>query len=78
MKKKKSWDKKWYTDEFLNELKATARVKKDGDLTYTEKYATDAVSDIAIDPRLLGGPLGKNAKMMSVLPDFLIKRIIRS
>ena len=75
MKKKKSWDKKWYTDAFLNELKATARVKKDGDLTYTEKYATDAVSDIAIDPRLLGGPLGKNAKMMSLLPDFLIKRM---
>lgn len=78
MKKKKSWDKKWYTDEFLNELKATARVKKDGDLVYTEKYATDALSDIAIDPRLLGGPLGKNAKMMSVLPDFLIKRMSMS
>ena len=75
MKKKKSWDKKWYTDAFLQELKATARVRMDGDLPITEKYAPDAGSDIAIDPRLLGGPLGKNAKMMACLPEFLLDRV---
>lgn len=47
----------------------------DGDLPITEKYAPDAGSDIAINPRLLGGPLGKNAKMMACLPEFLLGRV---
>lgn len=32
MKKKKSWDKKWYTDEFLNELKQTQYTEMCGSL----------------------------------------------
>ncbi len=75
MGKKKSWDRKWYTDEFLQEMKATARVQRDGDLEIIEKYAPDAVSDIGIDPRLLGGQLGRNAKMMAVLPNFILDRL---
>lgn len=75
MKQKKSWDKKWYTGEFLQALKATARVRMDGDLPVTEKYAPDAGSDLAIDPRLLGGPLGRNAKKMALLPDFVLDRL---
>ena len=75
MKPKKSWDRKWYTEEFLQELKATARVRMDGDLAVTEKYAPDAGSEFAIDPRLLGGPLGRNAKKMRLVPDFLLNRM---
>ena len=36
---KKSFDKKWYSEEFLNELKRTAYAEVDGNLTYTAKYA---------------------------------------
>lgn len=71
---KKSWDKKWYSDEFLQKLKATERISMDGTLEITEKYAPDAISDIGIDPRLLGGPLGRNAKMMSLLPNFILDK----
>lgn len=72
---KKSWDKKWYTEEFLRQLKATAEVRMDGKLPITEKYAPDAVSPLGIDPRLLGGPLGRNAKKMALLPDFLLDKL---
>lgn len=72
MNPKKSWDHKWYTDEFLAELKATAKVVMDGDLPVVEKYAPDAGSEYGIDPRLLGGPLGRNAKKMAWVPDFLL------
>lgn len=75
MKKKKSWDKKWYTDEFLNELKQTQYTEMCGSLPITVKYAPDAVSPLGIDPRLLGGPMGKTAKSMRLLPEFIIKRI---
>ncbi|MDE7220679.1 MAG: alpha/beta hydrolase [Oscillospiraceae bacterium] len=75
MKAKKSWDHKWYTDEFLRQLKAAARIEMDGDLPVTVKYAPDAGSELAIDPRLLGGPLGRNAKRMALLPDFLLDRL---
>ena len=75
MKAKKSWDHKWYTDEFLAELKATACTVMDGGLPVTVKYAPDAGSELAIDPRLLGGPLGRNAKKMALLPDFLLDRV---
>ena len=75
MKKKKSWDKKWYTDEFLNELKQTQYTEMCGSLPITVKYAPDAVSPLGIDPRLLGGPMGKTAKSMRLLPEFVIKRI---
>lgn len=71
---KKSWDKKWYSDDFLQKLKATERISMDGTLEITEKYAPDAISDIGIDPRLLGGPLGRNAKMMSLLPNFILDK----
>lgn len=46
----------------------------DGDLEITEKYAPDAISDIGIEPRLLGGPLGRNAKMMSLLPNVILDK----
>ena len=75
MKKKKSWDKKWYTDEFLNELKQTQYTEMCDSLPITVKYAPDAVSPLGIDPRLLGGPMGKTAKSMRLLPEFVIKRI---
>lgn len=75
MKNKKSWDKKWYTDEFLASLKATAKTVNENGLEITEKYAPDALSPIAADPRMLGGPLGKNAKMMSVVPEFIIRKM---
>ena len=75
MKTKKSWDHKWYTEEFLLDLKATAHTVMDGDLPVTVKYAPDAGSELAIDPRLLGGPLGRNAKKMALLPDFLLDRM---
>ncbi len=75
MKKKKSWDKKWYTEEFLNELKQTQYTEMCGSLPITVKYAPDAVSPLGIDPRLLGGPMGKTAKSMRLLPEFVIKRI---
>ena len=75
MKAKKSWDHKWYTAEFLMDLKATAHTVMDGDLPVTVKYAPDAGSELAIDPRLLGGPLGRNAKKMALLPDFLLDRM---
>lgn len=75
MKKKKSWDKKWYSDEFLNKLKQTEYTEMYGDLPVTVKYAPDAVSPLGIDPRLLGGPMGKTAKSMRLLPEFVIKRI---
>ena len=39
MKPKKQWDHKWYTEEFLQQLKATAAVEMDGDLPYITKYA---------------------------------------
>lgn len=72
---KKRYDRKWYTEEFLQELKATARVRLDGDLPITEKYAPDAVSDIAIDPRVLNGQQGRTAKKLAMIPDFLMDRI---
>lgn len=75
MRKKKSWDKKWYSDSFLLQLKDTARVRTDGDLPITEKYAPDACSPIGIDPRLLGGPIGRNAKKMALLPPFLLDKL---
>ena len=62
MKPKKQWDHKWYTEEFLQQLKATAAVEMDGDLPYITKYAPDAGSPNGIDPRLLGGPMGKMAR----------------
>lgn len=69
---KKSWDRKWYTDEFLRELKATERTVSDGNLKIIEKHAPDAKSDLGVDPRLLGGPLGRNAKRMALLPGFIV------
>ena len=35
MKKKKSWDKKWYTDEFFAKFKATAKTKNEDGLLIT-------------------------------------------
>ena len=37
---KKSFDKKWYSEEFLNELKKTAYAEADGNLTYTSMRPT--------------------------------------
>ncbi|HAQ29232.1 MAG TPA: hypothetical protein DCQ76_05870 [Ruminococcaceae bacterium] len=72
---KKNFDNKWYSDEFLNELKNTAYRETDGNLTYTVKYAPDAVSKYGIDPRMLGGPIGKMAKYLKAVPDFVFDRI---
>jgi len=66
---KKSFDKKWYSEEFLNELKRTAYAEADGNLTYTAKYAPDAVSKYGIDPRMLGGPIGRMARKLRLVPD---------
>ena len=72
---KKSWDKKWYSDEFLQKLKNTAYEKYDNDLKYTVKYPPDAISKLGIDPRMLGGPIGKTAKLLRFVPDFIFNRI---
>ena len=65
---KKSWDHKWYTDEFLQSLKVTARLEHDGDVAYVVKHAPDAVSELGIDPRMLGGPIGRLAKRLCIVP----------
>ena len=75
MKPKKQWDHKWYTEEFLQRLKATAAVEMDGDLPYITKYAPDAGSPNGIDPRLLGGPMGKMARSTRLVPNFILDRI---
>lgn len=72
---KKSFDKKWYSEEFLNELKRTAYAEAEGNLTYTAKYAPDAVSKYGIDPRMLGGPIGKMARKLRLVPDFVLNSI---
>ena len=75
MKPKKQWDHKWYTEEFLQQLKATAAVEMDGDLPYITKYAPDAGSPNGIDPRLLGGPMGKMARSTGLVPNFILDRV---
>ena len=72
---KKSLEQKWYTEGFLQELKATARVEMDGDLPVTVKHAPDAISPIAIDPRMLNGQQGRSAKKMAWVPNFLLKKV---
>ncbi len=59
----------------MQELKATEKAVTDGDLKIIEKYSPDAKSGIAVDPRLLGGPLGRNAKMMMLLPAFMVNKM---
>lgn len=49
----------------MRELKATERTGSDSNLKIIEKHAPDAKSDIAVDSRLTGGPLGRNAKQMA-------------
>lgn len=75
MKNREIWDKKRYSDEFLREFKATAKVRMDGDLPVIEKYAPDARSKIAIDPRLLDGMLSGNVKKMLLIPDFILDKV---
>lgn len=75
MKKKKSWDNKWYTEEFLSELKNTEYQKTDGNLKYRIKYPPDAESEFGIDPRMLGGPIGKMAKGLQFIPDILFDNL---
>ena len=65
---KKTWDHKWYTDEFLQSPKVTARLEHDGDVAYVVKHAPDAVSELGIDPRMLGGPIGRLAKRLCIVP----------
>lgn len=72
---KKSWDNKWYNEDFLKQLKNNAYIDYDGGLQYTAKYAPDAVSKFGIDPRMLGGPIGKMAKSMRFVPDFIFNII---
>lgn len=72
---KKSWDNKWYSDDFLRSLKSNAYIEHEGNLEYTVKFAPDAVSKTGIDPRMLGGPIGKTAKLLRFVPDFAFKFI---
>lgn len=72
---KKNWDNKWYSEAFLQRLKDSARTENDGGLEYTVKCAPDAVSALGIDPRVLGGPIGKAAKGLRFVPDFVFERI---
>ncbi|MCI5734979.1 MAG: alpha/beta hydrolase [Eubacterium sp.] len=72
---KKSWDKKWYSDEFLQKLKDGAYEEYDGNLKYTVKYPPDAISKTGIDPRMLGGPISKMAKLLRFVPDFIFNNI---
>ena len=65
---KKTWDHEWYTDEFLQSPKVTARLEHDGDVAYVVKHAPDAVSELGIDPRMLGGPIGRLAKRLCIVP----------
>lgn len=39
------------------------------------KYAPDAVSKYGIDPRMLGGPIGKMARKLKLVPDFVLNSI---
>lgn len=59
----------------MNELKRTAYAEADGNLTYTAKYAPDAVSKYGIDPRMLGGPIGRMARKLKLVPDFVLNSI---
>lgn len=59
----------------MNKLKKTAYAEADGNLTYTAKYAPDAVSKYGIDPRMLGGPIGRMARKLRLVPDFVLKGI---
>lgn len=75
MKKKVIRDKKSYNDAFLQGLKATAKECMDGGLPYTTKYAPDAISEIGLDPRVENGQQGKSAKVLSLFPEFLLKKM---
>lgn len=75
MKKKKSWLKKWYSQDFLNKMKENAYEEKDGNLTYTVKYPPDAISKLGLDPRMLGGPIGKSAKLIRFVPDIIYNNL---
>ena len=68
-------DKKSYNEEFLQALKATARECSYDGLTVTEKHAPDMVSPIALDPRVLNGQQGRSAKVLSRIPNFLLKKM---
>lgn len=59
----------------MQRLKATAAVEMDGDLPYITKYAPDAGSPNGIDPRLLGGPMGKMARSTRLVPNFILDRV---
>ena len=45
MKPKKQWDHKWYTEEFLQRLKATAAVEMDGDLDSFTQMIWDSLNE---------------------------------
>lgn len=47
---------------FLRELKATERTGADSNLKIIKKHAPNAKSDIAVDSRLMGRPLGRNGR----------------
>lgn len=42
---------------------------------YITKYAPDAGSPNGIDPRLLGGPMGKMARSTGLVPNFILDRV---
>ena len=49
---------KRYSEELLKGLKQSASIQMDGNLKMISKYAPDAISPTAIDPRMLAGKSG--------------------
>lgn len=74
-KRTRTFQGRWYTEALLQELKATEKVRMDGNLPIYEKHHPGAVSDVAVDPTILNGMMGKSARMMALLPKFLLDKV---
>lgn len=64
---------KRYSEELLKGLKQSASIQMDGNLKIISKYAPDAISPTAIDPRMLAGKSGLGLKLLPFIPKFLLK-----
>ncbi len=56
-------------------MKENAYEETDGNLKYTVKYPPDASGKLGLDPRMLGGPIGKSAKLIRLVPDFIYNNL---